>query len=84
MTKNCVGLAIGSLTAGIHLIWVILVAVGLAKPLMDFILSLHFISESYTINPFNITTALGLIIMTFAVGYAIGFVIATLLGVGKK
>lgn len=77
LNKNAVGLTLGSLVALAHLGWLILVGVGLAKPLYDLILKLHHISLSYTILPLSLGLAVGLLTITFIVGYIFGWVFAT-------
>lgn len=77
LNKNAVGLALGTFAALAHLGWLILVGVGLAKPLYDLILKLHHISLSYTILPLSLGLAVGLLIFTFIAGYAFGWVFAT-------
>ena len=52
--KNHAGLALGSLTALGHLFWLVLVAIGLAKPLLDFVLSLHHFEMQYVISSFDV------------------------------
>jgi hypothetical protein len=61
-----------------HLTWSLLVLVGLAKPLLDFILSLHFLQVTYAVAPFNATKALGLLVVTAVLGYLLGCVLAWL------
>lgn len=78
INKNSAGLAVGLFFGLAHLGWAILVALKLAKPLMDWILSLHFMELSYTIQPFVIGTAVFLVIVTFVVGYVFGWVITAL------
>jgi len=81
MKKHIVGLALGTLTGGLHLIWSILVAVGWAQPLHDWILKLHFVSGPYQqIAPFDIGTAALLVVVTFCVGYIVGKVFTMLYG----
>ena len=72
------GLAVGAITGLWHLIWVTLVGVGWAKPVMDFILRLHFIELQYALAPYAATTAGELVLLTFAVGAAFGFVFAVI------
>ena len=76
LNKNKVGFALGLLFGLLHLGWAILVALNLAKPLMDWILGLHFMKLSYTLAAFNAGTALIFIIVTFVVGYAAGWILA--------
>ena len=70
------GFAVGVVLGLWHSIWVTLVAVGLAKPIMDFVLRLHFIELNYQISPFAIGPALTLIVITFCLGAAFGLVFA--------
>lgn len=68
--------AVGTVTGVWHLVWVTLVGVGWAKPVLDFILGLHFLKISYALTPFSATRAGSLVILTFALGAAFGFLFA--------
>lgn len=70
------GFALGAVVALWHLIWVSLVALGWAKPLMDFVLRLHFIQLQYELAPFDLGTAAALVALTFCVGALFGIVFA--------
>lgn len=59
-----------------HLMWVTLVAIGIAKAVMDFVLKLHFIQFDFTLAPFAISTAAMLVGLTFAIGALFGLVFA--------
>ena len=59
-----------------HLVWIVLVGVGWAKPVMDFVLQLHFINVQYSLAPYSASTAAMLIALTFAVGASLGFIFA--------
>ena len=72
------GLVLGGLYGLWHLTWSLLVVIGLAKPLLDLVLHLHFLQVTYTVASFNVVTALGLIIVTSAVGYLMGYVLGLL------
>ena len=72
------GMALGGFAGLLHLVWALLVALGFAQPLMDFIFSLHFIRHEYTIEPFRFGTAVLLVVVTFAVGYLFGWLFATI------
>lgn len=72
------GLALGALLGLCHLGWVILVAVGWAQPLMDFMFWLHFIKPVYVIDSFNLMRAIMLVAMTTATGFVMGFVFGLL------
>lgn len=69
-------LSVGFVLGLYHLSWVALVALGVAKPVMDFVLKLHFIQMSYDIAPFSASTAASLVALTFAIGAAFGLVFA--------
>jgi hypothetical protein len=70
------GLAVGGLMGSWHLFWALLVALGLAQPIIDFVFWMHFIKPVYVIGPFNIGTALVLVGATSLVGYAMGVIFA--------
>ena len=76
INKNSAGMSVGLFFGLAHLGWVILVALKLAKPLLDWILHLHFLELSYTMQTFAVSTALFLVVVTFVVGYVFGWVIA--------
>ena len=70
------GLAVGVVIGLWHAFWVTLVAVGWAKPVMDFILQLHFINLSYELAPFALRTGLLLVSITFLLGAVFGAIFA--------
>ncbi|MFH1178538.1 MAG: hypothetical protein V1711_02345 [bacterium] len=76
INKNKTGLTFGFLISFMHLVWSVLVAFGIAQVLLDFVLNLHMISIPMVVGPFNLVKALGLIIMTFVVGYVFGWMMA--------
>lgn len=76
INKNKTGLTFGLLISFMHLIWSVLVALGLAQVLVDFILNIHMINVQVTIMPFDFVKAIGLIIVTFIVGYIFGWFMA--------
>lgn len=76
INANKAGLAFGSFLAVVHLVWAILVLLGCAQWIMDTIMALHMIEASTKILPFDILASLGLIVMTFTMGYIFGFVFA--------
>jgi hypothetical protein len=71
-----VALTFGVFIGGWHLVWSVLVALGLAQPLIDFILWAHMISLPWIVKPFDLTASLTLIIITSVVGYAFGYIFA--------
>lgn len=68
--------AVAAVLGFYHLCWAALVALGYAKPFMDFVLRLHFIEIDYAIAPFNLVTAAGLVLVTSALGALFGSVFA--------
>lgn len=76
LNANKLGLVLGILFALIHFLWILLVSSGFAKQLMDYALSLHFMSDVYSIGAFNFGTAVMLLIFTFVSGYVLGFAFA--------
>lgn len=69
-------LAVGFVLGLYHLSWVALVASGFAKPVMDFILRLHFIQFDYQMAPFDAATGASLVAVTFGLGAVIGLIFA--------
>ncbi len=78
------GLGLGSLTALMHLVWSLLVLLGMAQGWMDWIFSLHFLNNPFTVGSFNIVIALTLILVTGLVGFAVGFVFANIWNYWQK
>lgn len=73
-----VGLVFGGLMMVFHACWSLMVLMGIAKPFMDWILSLHFMTFQYSINDFSIGSALMLVIVTGIIGYLMGWVLGWL------
>lgn len=84
LSKTRSGLMFGALLSGFHLCWLILVAAGVAKKLLDWVLSLHFMSYTYSMLPFNYLDALTLLVLTFVVGYVFGYIVAAILNAVKE
>lgn len=78
MNVQKTALTLGVFLGGVHLLWSVLVLIGWAQPLLNFIFWLHMLQNPYQVTGFDITQALLLIIVTFGVGYAVGWVFATL------
>ena len=78
LNKNHVGLTMGIFVALLHALWAIIVAVGVAQVLLDWIFPLHFIDAIYSVMTFGFMTAILLVIMAFIGGYVMGWVFAAL------
>lgn len=68
--------AVGTVTALFHLIWAVMVAFGVAKPFMDFVLNLHFVELQYELMPYSSMTAGALVVLTFVLGAMFGLMFA--------
>ena len=71
---NKIGLVIGALIGGWHLVWSLLVLIGWAQPILDFIFWAHMIQQVYFVKPFDPLAAVTLIVITALIGYIFGFV----------
>ncbi len=76
LNPSKVALTLGVLFSGGHLVWSILVALGLAQGLLDFIFSIHMLSNPYQVIGFDIMKAGTLVVITFVVGYGVGYIFA--------
>jgi hypothetical protein len=59
---------------GFHICWAILVLLGGAQPLINFIFWAHMIRPIYVIQPFDLAAAVTLVILTASIGYISGFI----------
>jgi len=76
ISKGKTGLTFGFLMGFIHFMWSVLVALGLAQTLLNFIFNVHMLNMPIVVMPFNLIKALGLIIVTFVIGYIFGWLMA--------
>lgn len=72
------GLIFGLFLAAFHACWALLVALGWAQKLMDFVFWAHFIAPPYRIEPFEAARAAILIGFVFIVGAITGWIAALL------
>jgi hypothetical protein len=68
-----VGIVVGALIGGWHLVWSLLVLIGWAQPIIDFIFWAHMIKPVYVVRSFNLAAAIMLIAITALIGYIFGF-----------
>lgn len=71
-----VGVSLGALIGLWHLVWSSLVAIGMAKPLLDFMLWIHFIRLDIPFAPFDPALAAVLVTVTSLIGFGFGWVFA--------
>ncbi len=60
--------------ASLHICWALLVVIGWAQPVIDFIFKLHMLSSPFKVQPFELPFALGLVGITFLIGCFYGIV----------
>ncbi|MFA5791451.1 MAG: hypothetical protein WC884_00215 [Candidatus Paceibacterota bacterium] len=78
MNKNKVALVVGSFVGLVHLVWGIAIAFGFAQPWINFVFNIHSLNNPFTLMSFDFMRSIGLIIVTFLVGYVVGYVFATI------
>ncbi len=78
ISKSRAGVVVGSLIGLSHLMWSLLVVLGLAQLVIDWIFRLHFIQPPYTITAFNLGTAVILIVVTSVIGFVMGWLFAAI------
>jgi hypothetical protein len=76
LNPNDTGLVVGAFLGGWHLLWAILVAIGLGQALLDFVLWAHMIHVTWIVGPFEAKAAITLIILTSMGGFAAGYLFA--------
>jgi len=76
INANKLGLTVGYFAVLMHLVLVILVALGVADAVLNWVLPLHFLSLAVGFTAFNLLTAVELLIAAFIGGYVIGYVFA--------
>lgn len=68
------GLAVGKLLGGLHLVWVILVALGWAQALVNFSMWAHMVNVPVVIGAFDLSAAITVVVVAAIIGYIIGFI----------
>lgn len=78
LNKKKVGVIVGAFVGGLHVLWSLLVLLGLAQPFQDFVFSMHFLNNPFTVGAFSLGTAVLLVLITSVVGYLVGWVLAAI------
>lgn len=73
---NRAGLTLAVVLAGLHVIWGVLVAIGVAQPLVDFVFRIHMMEADAVVGEFAFGPAILLLLVTAAVGYGVGVALA--------
>jgi len=78
LNKAKMGLTLGLFFAVAHTVWAVLVALGAAQGLLDWATNLHMLDNPYIVLEFSLGATIGLVVMTFVVGYVLGWIFAAL------
>ncbi len=79
-----VGFILGATVSIMHIVWSLAVFVGLANWYLDFIFSLHFLSNPFVVQSFDWGKAIMLWVITFVVGYLVGWIFGVMWNVMLK
>ncbi|MFA5009725.1 MAG: hypothetical protein WC553_00640 [Patescibacteria group bacterium] len=71
-----VGMVLGAFAVVVHIIWTIMIALGIGQTWMDWIFGLHMITNPITVITFSWGTAVLLWIVVLVVGYILGHIFA--------
>jgi hypothetical protein len=63
---------------GWHVVWSLLVLLGWAQPILDFIFWAHMIRSVYVVKAFDLAATITLIVVTSLMGYVFGYIGAVL------
>jgi len=72
------GVTLGAVVGAWHLLWSVLVGFGWAQHLIKFVLWMHFIQPIFVVQPFSLSIAALLVIVTSIVGFVVAFVFSLL------
>lgn len=84
LDKKETGLLLGAFMALFHAAWSLVVATGLAQTFLDWIYGLHFLINPFVVQPFDLVTAVTLVLVTFVFGFLFGWIFAFLWNKVKK
>lgn len=78
MNVHKTGMTVGVFAGLVHLVWGILISLGLAQVYLDFVMNMHSLNNPYKVLPFNLGQVVMLVILASILGYIIGSVFATI------
>jgi hypothetical protein len=86
LSASKTALTLGLLSGLWHVSWALLVSMGLAQKLLDAVYRVHFMNNPITVAGFSIVRAGKLVVLAFAMAYAMGWIFALLWNMahGKK
>lgn len=76
LNTHTVALSTGVFLGGFHLVWSLLVLLGVGQYLLNFVYWAHMIHLPIIVGPFDATASITLVVMTFVFGYVFGWVFA--------
>lgn len=84
LKNNHIALTSGSVFGIFHAVWALLVVMGIAQPLLNWIFDLHMIENPYHVMSFDVGKAVMLVIFTFVVGYVVGLIFSMIWNIVVK
>ena len=78
MNKHKVAMTTSVFAGLVHLVWEVALFLGLAQSFVNWKMSMHSISASVKVLPFNLGSAIGLVIAALIGAYIVGWVFATI------
>ena len=72
------GLTVGIFAALVHALWGIAVGMGKAQGMMTWGLSMHFLDNPHTVQPFSLAGTVVLVVLAAIGGYLVGYVLAAI------
>jgi hypothetical protein len=70
------GMTLGLLFVLLDLVWIVLVGLGAGQGVCNWLMSLYFTSNPFTVAGLSLTTVLASLVATFVFGFVIGWLFA--------